>query len=52
MPGRRPGRSDGSRRRCLTCGHPEVEHRQPEGCWVPSCLCDTYTAPLEEHKGD
>lgn len=38
-PGRR---SDGGRQRCSDCGHPRVEHREPENCSVPKCKCHGY----------
>lgn len=37
---------DGTRRRCLTCGHPKVEHRDHTPCTVPKCLCSGYRSPL------
>lgn len=36
---------DGTRRRCMECGHPRVEHRGPRGCTVPNCACDEYSPP-------
>ena len=40
-------RIDGSRRRCLICGHPQAEHRTSERrCTVPKCVCETYKTPL------
>jgi hypothetical protein len=42
MAGTDRNRHDGSRRRCLMCGHPKVEHWGDEKCTVPKCLCGEY----------
>ena len=39
-------RNDGSRKRCLMCGHPKLEHRAGVECTVPKCICEQYTAAL------
>jgi hypothetical protein len=37
---------DGSRKRCLECGHPRREHRQSAECTVPKCACERYSPLL------
>jgi hypothetical protein len=37
---------DGNRQRCISCGHPRVEHRGL-GCSVPKCVCVDYTGRLD-----
>jgi hypothetical protein len=43
-------RRDGSRRRCLLCGHPKAEHRGDLPCTVPKCLCEQYQPALSVEK--
>lgn len=44
-------RSDGGRNRCLSCGHPRVEHRTLEGCTVPRCDCNHHEGMVEPTAG-
>jgi hypothetical protein len=37
---------DGSRHRCMRCGHPKVEHRMTDGCTVPKCVCGVYQSSV------
>lgn len=45
-------RIDGSRKRCLGCGHPKAEHHGPGGCTVPKCVCALYLGPVLEESSD